>query len=120
MVQNRPKFKDRCPEASIREGLEKLTLRTEEVGSPNRNLVVQNGTNEDEAKVFRTHAIPLGLCENLINALKLLANQQKDGDISIQNIITGLEEKMPGTYHEWAEKLYHVGQLQCSGGGSRA
>ena len=31
--------------------------------------------------------------EYLINALKLLANQQKDGDILIQNIIVGLEEK---------------------------
>ena len=34
-----------------------------------------------------------GLCENLITALKLLANQQKDGDSPIQNIITGLKEK---------------------------
>ena len=29
-------------------------------------------------------------CENLINALKLLANQQKDGDSPIQNIVMGL------------------------------
>ena len=39
-----------------------------------------------------TH-IQLGRCENLINALKLLANQQKDGDSPIQNIIMGLKEK---------------------------
>ena len=32
-------------------------------------------------------------CENLINALKLLANQQKDGDSPIQNIVKGLREK---------------------------
>ena len=51
------------------------------------------GTNEDEAKVFRAHAVPQGLCENLINALKLLANQQKDGDSPIENIIVGLKEK---------------------------
>ena len=31
------------------------------------------------AKVCKTHAAPLGLCDNLVNALKLLANQQKDG-----------------------------------------
>ena len=37
--------------------------------------VVQLGTNEDEAKVFQG-AVPQGLCENFINALKLLANQQ--------------------------------------------
>ena len=31
--------------------------------------------------------------ENLINALKLLANKQRDGDSLIQNIFTGLREK---------------------------
>ena len=31
--------------------------------------------------------------ENLINALKLLANQQRDGDSPIQSIVTGLREK---------------------------
>ena len=51
------------------------------------------GTNEDEAKVFRAHAIPQGLCDNLNNALKLLADQQKDGDIPIQSIVTGLHER---------------------------
>ena len=30
-----------------------------------------------------------GLCEKLINALKLLANQQEDGD-GLQNIVTNL------------------------------
>ena len=54
---------------------------------------MQLGTNEDEAKVFRAHAVPQGLCENLISALKLLASQQKDGDSSLQNIIMGLNEK---------------------------
>ena len=49
--------------------------------------------NEDEAKVCRAHAIFQGLCGNLINALKVLANQQKDGDSPIQNIIMGLKEK---------------------------
>ena len=33
---------------------------------------------------------PQGLCGNLINALKLLANQQEDGDGLIQNIVTNL------------------------------
>ena len=31
--------------------------------------------------------------KTLINALKLLANQQKDGDSPIQDIIMGLKEK---------------------------
>ena len=32
------------------------------------------------------------LCDNLVNAPKLLANQQKDGDSPIQSIVTGLHE----------------------------
>ena len=48
-----------------------------------RILVVQIGVNANEAKVFKAHATPLGLCDNLINALKLLANQQRDGDCPI-------------------------------------
>ena len=34
-----------------------------------------------------------GFCGNLINALKLLANQQEDGDGLIQNILTNLGER---------------------------
>ena len=52
-------------------------------------LVVQRG----EAKVFRADAAPQGVCDNLINALKLLTNQQKDGESPIQSIITGLHER---------------------------
>ena len=47
---------------------------------PNRLLVVQTGDRIEQVKVFKAHAIPQGLCENLINALKLLANQQEDCD----------------------------------------
>ena len=61
--------------------------------APNRILVVQLGTDASEGKVFRAHAAPQGLCENLINALKLLANQQTDGDSPIQSIVTGLQER---------------------------
>ena len=41
--------------------------------------MLQLGANASEAMVFKAHAAPLTLCNNLINALKLLANQQKDG-----------------------------------------
>ena len=61
--------------------------------APNRILVVQLGGNANEAKVFKAHAAPLGQCDNLINALKLLANQQKDGDSPMQSIVTGLRER---------------------------
>ena len=38
-------------------------------------------------------AVPQGLCGNLINALKLLANQHEDGDGLMQNIVTNLCEE---------------------------
>ena len=64
-------------------------------GAPNRVLVLQDSTDHRNAKVFRTHAAPQGICDNLINALKLLANQpnqQKDGDSSVGIIVPGLLE----------------------------
>ena len=39
------------------------------------------------------HVAPLGLCDNLINELKLLAGLQKDGESRIQSIVTGLHER---------------------------
>ena len=57
---------------------------------PNRLLVVQKGESFEQAKVFKAHAVPQGLCANLINALKLLANQEEDGDGLLQNIVTNL------------------------------
>ena len=50
-------------------------------------MVVQPGDSIDQAKVFKAHAVPQGLYANLINALKLLANQQEDGDGLLQNIV---------------------------------
>ena len=61
--------------------------------APNRILVIQLSTNANEAKVFKAHAAPLELCDNLVNALKPLANQQNDGDSPIESIVTGLHEK---------------------------
>ena len=55
--------------------------------------MVQTGDSASQAKVFKAHAVPQGVCENLINALKLLANHQKDGDSPIQSIAKGLCEK---------------------------
>ena len=45
----------------------------------NRLLVVQTGESVNLAKVFKAHAVPPGLCANLINALMKLL-QQEDGD----------------------------------------
>ena len=54
----------------------------------NRLLVVQTGESVEQAKVFKAHAVLRGRCANLINALKLLANQQEDGNDLLQNIVT--------------------------------
>ena len=51
---------------------------------------VQTGDGIEQAMVFKAHAVPQGLCENLTNALKWLANQQEDGDGLLQNIVTNL------------------------------
>ena len=57
---------------------------------PNWLLVVQTGDSVEQAKVFKAHAVPQGLCANLVNALKLLANQQEDGDCLLQHIVKEL------------------------------
>ena len=44
----------------------------------------------EQALAFKAHAVPQGLCANLVNALKLLANQQEDWDGLLQNIVTNL------------------------------
>ena len=61
-------------------------------GAPNRLLVVHTGESVNQTKVFRARAVPQRLCGNLINALKLLANQQEDGDGPKQSIVTNLCE----------------------------
>ena len=60
--------------------------------APNRISAVQIRANADTAKVSNAHAAPLGLNDNLVNAGKLLANQQNDGDSPVQSIVTGLHE----------------------------
>ena len=49
-----------------------------------------NWESFEQVKVFKAHAVPQGLCANLIIALKLLANQQEDGDGLLQNIVKNL------------------------------
>ena len=44
-------------------------------------------------KFCRAHAAPQGRCDNLINALKLLPNQQKDGGSPVKMVVPGLLEK---------------------------
>ena len=52
--------------------------------NPNGILIIQDSTDRHEANVFRAHAPPHGVCDKLINALKLLANQQTGGDSPVE------------------------------------
>ena len=64
--------------------------------------------NVNQAKVFRAHAVPQGLCGNLINALKLLANQKEDGDGFIHSIVTILCEGSRKGPHGGVRKFIQV------------
>ena len=77
---------------------------------PNRLLVVQTGDSVEQAKVFKAHAVPQGLCANLIHTLKLLANQQEDGDGLLQNIETNLGEGSRKRSHGRPAGLHQGGQ----------
>ena len=54
-------------------------------------MVIQYSTDHRGAKVFRAHLAPQGMCDNLTSALKLLSNQQKDGDSPVRMIVPGLQ-----------------------------
>ena len=43
--------------------------------------------------MIRAHAAPNGVCDNLINAVKLLASPQKDGDSPVKMVVQGPLEK---------------------------
>ena len=59
----------------------------------NRILEYNSAQKKMKRRFSGAHAVLQGLCENLINAHKLLASQQKDGDSPIPNIIMDLKEK---------------------------
>ena len=73
--------------------------------------VIQDSTDRGEAKVFRARAAPQGVCNNLISALKLLANQQKDGDSPVEMVGTGLSREESAQDDGWAQKVHHGRQL---------
>ena len=70
--------------------------------------MAQTSDSVNQANVFKAHALPQGLCGNLINALKLLANQQEDGDGLIKNIVTNLCEGIKKGLTEGARELYKL------------
>ena len=83
--------------------------------APNRLLVVQTGESASQAKVFKAHAVPQGLFENLICALKFLANQQEDGGGRILSIATVLCERSRKGIMEGLRFFFKSGQSLCPG-----
>ena len=73
-----------------RSGGQQIVEKKYDWKQPNRLLVVQSGDSVEQARVFKAHAVSQGLYENLINALKLLANQQEDGDGFLQTVLKNL------------------------------
>ena len=61
--------------------------------APNWLLVVHTCESASQAKGFQSACGTAGPMRNLINALKLLANQQEDGDSPIQSIVKVLCER---------------------------
>ena len=60
-------------------------------------------------KVFRAHGAWQGMCDNSIIYLKLLTNQQRDGDISVESLVTGLLEKKSQRYHGRDQEIHRSG-----------
>ena len=54
---------------------------------------VQFHKSEQPRGIFRAHAPPHGVCDNLIHADKLLANQYQDGDSPVRVLAEGLLER---------------------------
>ena len=80
---------------------------------PNRLLLGQTGESVDQAKVFKAHAVAQGLCGNLINALKLFANQQEVGDGYKQNIVTNFGEGSRKGLTEGLRNLIQVDNIRA-------
>ena len=94
---------------SIAIGGVRLVEALHEWRAPDRILVVQIGVNANEAKVYKAHTTPLGLCDNLINALMLLWNKQKDGGSPNQKYCDRPARKKQKRHHGRAEKIHQSG-----------
>ena len=68
--------------------------------------MVQTGESVNQA--FRAHAVPQSFCGNLINALKLLSNQQEDGDGLTLNTVTNLGERSRKGLTKWLRVFIQI------------
>ena len=82
--------------------------------NPNRILVIQGSTDHQEAKIVRAHAAPHGMCDNLVNTLKLLANQQTGGVSPAQVLVDGFPKNEVGSNNHEAVTLGDLEKTQES------
>ena len=68
----------------------------------NRLLMVQIGSDLKDAKVFPAFLPPQKPCEDLNNAVKLLAKMQTEADSMMSKAVEGLHERSP--YRKWRAK----------------
>ena len=84
---------------------------------PSRLVVVQTGESFEQAKVFKAHAVPQGLCANLINALKVAGESARRMEtVSSESIVTNLgKESRQGLTDGLQEfsKVDHERALGC-------
>ena len=67
---------------------------------------VCEGACKTGGRVFRARAAPQGMCDNLINALKLLAHQQQDVDSPVKMVVPGLLERKSPWNNGRAQEVY--------------
>ena len=67
--------------------------RPVQLEGPNGVLVIQDRADPSDAKVFRAHALPQGVCENVVCAMKLLANLRTGGDNLVDTMFEGLQQQ---------------------------
>ena len=61
--------------------------------APNRVLSTQDSTGRREARVFRAHAAPQGVCDNLIRALKPLGKPPEKSNNPIKMEVQDFQER---------------------------
>ena len=69
---------------------------------------MQDSTGRRDAKVFVARATLQGMCDHLSDALKPLANQQKDGDSSVNMVVQRLPERSWLNMMDWLRSFIMV------------
>ena len=78
--------------------------------------MIQDSFDPRGAKVFRAHAAPQGWRDDLINALKLLTNRERDGDSPVESIVTGFTENCRKGIMDGMKKLPEVDNREAVNG----